>query len=144
MMHYEGVPVSSYYVIAEFASVRIIFGATLSGPDSARDAMGRCAVSEWLMTSIFSQGLLFTNTMRPVFVLCKLVCLALILHQIRAACPTAQDLQELRDRIDGTLILPGEQGYGDAGTMKAPNYNSGFNFVLYAKSIGKLLHLSVL
>ena len=90
------------------------------------------------------QGLLFTNTMRPVFVLCKLVCLASILHQIRAACPTSQDLQGLRDRIDGTLILPGEQGYGDAGTMKAPNYNSGFNFVLYAKSIGKLLHLSVL
>ena len=29
MMHYEGVPVSSYYVIAEFASVRIIFGATV-------------------------------------------------------------------------------------------------------------------
>ena len=29
-MHYEGVPVSSYYVIAEFASVRIIFGATVS------------------------------------------------------------------------------------------------------------------
>ena len=28
-MHYEGVPVSSYYVIAEFASVRIIFGATV-------------------------------------------------------------------------------------------------------------------
>ena len=30
MMHYEGVLVSSYYVIAEFASVRIIFGATVS------------------------------------------------------------------------------------------------------------------
>ena len=29
MMHYEGVPVSSYYVIAEFASVQIIFGATV-------------------------------------------------------------------------------------------------------------------
>ena len=28
-MHYEGVPVSSYYVIAEFASVQIIFGATV-------------------------------------------------------------------------------------------------------------------
>ena len=28
-MHYEGVPLSSYYVIAEFASVRIIFGATV-------------------------------------------------------------------------------------------------------------------
>ena len=30
MMHYEGVPVSSYYVIAEFASVQIIFGATVA------------------------------------------------------------------------------------------------------------------
>ena len=29
-MHYEGVPVSSYYVIAEFASVKIIFGATVA------------------------------------------------------------------------------------------------------------------
>ena len=29
MMHYEGVPVSSYYVIPEFASVQIIFGATV-------------------------------------------------------------------------------------------------------------------
>ena len=29
MMHYEGLPVSSYYVIAEFANVRIIFGATV-------------------------------------------------------------------------------------------------------------------
>ena len=29
MMHYEGVQVSSYYVIAEFASVQIIFGATV-------------------------------------------------------------------------------------------------------------------
>ena len=29
MMHYEGVPVSSYNVIAEFASVQIIFGATV-------------------------------------------------------------------------------------------------------------------
>ena len=29
MMHYEGVPVSSYYVMAEFASVQIIFGATV-------------------------------------------------------------------------------------------------------------------
>ena len=29
MKHYEGVPVSSYYVIAEFASVQIIFGATV-------------------------------------------------------------------------------------------------------------------
>ena len=29
MMHYKGVPVGSYYVIAEFASVRIIFGATV-------------------------------------------------------------------------------------------------------------------
>ena len=28
-MHYEGVPVSTYYVIAEFASVQIIFGATV-------------------------------------------------------------------------------------------------------------------
>ena len=28
-MHYEGVPVSSYYIIAEFASVQIIFGATV-------------------------------------------------------------------------------------------------------------------
>ena len=30
MVHHEGVPVSSYYVIAEFASVRIIFGATVT------------------------------------------------------------------------------------------------------------------
>ena len=30
MMHYEGVLVSSYNVIAEFASVQIIFGATVS------------------------------------------------------------------------------------------------------------------
>ena len=29
MMHYEGVPVSSYYAIAEFASVQIIVGATV-------------------------------------------------------------------------------------------------------------------
>ena len=29
MMHFEGVPVSSYYVIAEFASVQLIFGATV-------------------------------------------------------------------------------------------------------------------
>ena len=29
MMHYEGVPVSSYHVIAEFVSVRIMFGATV-------------------------------------------------------------------------------------------------------------------
>ena len=29
MMHYEGYPVSSYYLIAEFASVQIIFGATV-------------------------------------------------------------------------------------------------------------------
>ena len=29
IMHYEGVPVCSYYVIAEFASVQIIFGATV-------------------------------------------------------------------------------------------------------------------
>ena len=29
MMHYEGVPVSIYYVIAEFTSVQIIFGATV-------------------------------------------------------------------------------------------------------------------
>ena len=29
MMHYERVPVSSYHVIAEFASVQIIFGATI-------------------------------------------------------------------------------------------------------------------
>ena len=28
-MHYEGVVVSSYYVIAEFAGVQIIFGATV-------------------------------------------------------------------------------------------------------------------
>ena len=27
--HYEGVPISSYHVIVEFASVRIIFGATV-------------------------------------------------------------------------------------------------------------------
>ena len=33
MMHYEGVPVSSYYVIAEFASVQIIFGATITQHD---------------------------------------------------------------------------------------------------------------
>ena len=30
MRHYEGVPVSSYYVIAEFASIQILFGATVS------------------------------------------------------------------------------------------------------------------
>ena len=29
MMHYERLPVSSYYVIAEFASLQIIFGATV-------------------------------------------------------------------------------------------------------------------
>ena len=29
MMHYEGVPVSSYYVIAKLASVQIMFGATV-------------------------------------------------------------------------------------------------------------------
>ena len=29
MMYYKGVPASSYYVIAEFASVLIIFGATV-------------------------------------------------------------------------------------------------------------------
>ena len=28
-MHYEGVPLGIYYVIAEFASVQIIFGATV-------------------------------------------------------------------------------------------------------------------
>ena len=28
-MHYEEHPVSSYYVIAEFASVQIMFGATV-------------------------------------------------------------------------------------------------------------------
>ena len=28
-MHYERLPVSSYYVIAEFASLQIIFGATV-------------------------------------------------------------------------------------------------------------------
>ena len=33
MMHYEGRPVGSYYVIAEFSSVHMIFGATvLQGP----------------------------------------------------------------------------------------------------------------
>ena len=62
-----------------------------------------------------------------------------MLHQIRAAYPTDQDFQGLRDRIDGILILPGDRDYGEAGKMKATNYNSGFNFVLYAKSIGKLL-----
>ena len=29
MMHYEGHPVIGYYVIAEFVSVQIIFGATV-------------------------------------------------------------------------------------------------------------------
>ena len=29
IMHYEGVPVSIYYIIVEFASVQIIFGATV-------------------------------------------------------------------------------------------------------------------
>ena len=28
-MHYEGVPASNYYVIAEFASIQVIFGATV-------------------------------------------------------------------------------------------------------------------
>ena len=44
MMHYEGCPVSSYYVIAKFASVQIIFGATVygkqyqrSGPEDLQD-----------------------------------------------------------------------------------------------------------
>ena len=43
-MHYEGCPVSSYYVIAKFASVQIIFGATVygkqyqrSGPEDLQD-----------------------------------------------------------------------------------------------------------
>ena len=31
MMHYEGHPVSSYYVIVEFASIQIFFGATVIG-----------------------------------------------------------------------------------------------------------------
>ena len=30
MMRYKGHPVSDYYVIAEFASVQIIFGATVT------------------------------------------------------------------------------------------------------------------
>ena len=34
MMHYEGVPVISYYVITEFASVPKIFGAAVLGINS--------------------------------------------------------------------------------------------------------------
>ena len=32
VMHYEGLPVNSYHVTAEFASVQIIFGATVGEP----------------------------------------------------------------------------------------------------------------
>ena len=39
MVHHEGVPVSSYYVIAAFASVQIIFGATVD--NAPRRAMQR-------------------------------------------------------------------------------------------------------
>ena len=35
-MHYEGVPVSSYYATAEFASVQIIIGATVFLPQKGR------------------------------------------------------------------------------------------------------------
>ena len=44
-MHYEGVPVFSYYVTAEFASVQIIFGATVSAKQFWQFGMSNAACS---------------------------------------------------------------------------------------------------